>query len=71
MANSIFDQLCGNVVQDKSGIGQLQQAVQNMQRTFTGNPKQEVERLLQSGAMSQAQFNELAQMANQLFPKLH
>ena len=30
------------------------------------NPKQEVERLLQSGAMSQQDFNRLGQMANQM-----
>ena len=34
------------------------------------NPKAEVERLLQSGQMSQAQFNYLRQMANQIIPHL-
>ena len=30
------------------------------------NPRQEVERLLQSGAMSQQDFNKFGQMANQI-----
>ena len=30
------------------------------------NPRQEVERLLQSGAISQQDFNRLGQMANQI-----
>lgn len=33
---------------------------------FTGNPKEQVQQLLQSGRMSQTQFNNLAQTANQL-----
>lgn len=35
--------------------------------TFSGNPEQQVKQLLQSGRMSQEQFNQLAQMANQLY----
>lgn len=34
--------------------------------TFVGNPEQQVRQLLQSGRMSQEQFNQLAQTANQL-----
>jgi ABC-type transporter Mla subunit MlaD len=34
--------------------------------TFTGNPEQQVKQLLSSGRMSQEQFNQLAQTANQL-----
>jgi len=33
---------------------------------FTGDPKEQVQQLLQSGRMSQTQFNNLAQTANQL-----
>lgn len=35
--------------------------------TFSGNPEQQVKQLLQSGRMSQEQFNQLAQTANQLY----
>lgn len=34
--------------------------------TFSGNPEVQVKQLLQSGRMSQEQFNQLAQTANQL-----
>lgn len=34
--------------------------------TFSGNPEQQVKQLLQSGRMSQEQFNQFAQTANQL-----
>jgi len=34
--------------------------------TFSGNPEQQVKQLLQSGRMSQEQFKQFAQTANQL-----
>jgi hypothetical protein len=34
--------------------------------TFSGNLEQQVKQLLQSGRISQEQFNQLAQTANQL-----
>ncbi len=34
--------------------------------TFTGNPEQQVKQLLSSGRMTQEQFNQFAQTANQL-----
>jgi hypothetical protein len=33
---------------------------------FSGNPEAQVKQLMQSGRMSQEQFNQYAQMANQL-----
>ena len=35
-------------------------------QTFQGNPKQQVQQLLNSGRMSQEQFNQLSQMATQI-----
>lgn len=34
--------------------------------TFMGNPEQQVKQLISSGKMSQEQFNQFAQTANQL-----
>ncbi len=34
--------------------------------TFAGNPEQQVKQLISSGRMSQEQFNQFAQTANQL-----
>lgn len=45
---------------------QMMQQFQHFRQTFNGNPKQEVERLLQSGQMTQNQFNQLQQMASQM-----
>ena len=35
--------------------------------TFSGNPEAQVKQMIQNGQMSQEQFNEIAQMANQLY----
>ena len=64
MANPIFNEI-GNK-QANNGISQFINEVKNFQKTFNGNPKQEVQKMLNSGAMSQAQFNQYAQMANQI-----
>ena len=49
-------------------MGQFQQTMQQFQQfraNFQGDPKQEVEKLLQSGKMSQQQLNQLQAMAQQ------
>lgn len=39
--------------------------------TFQGNPQQKVQELLSSGKMTQEQFNQLSQMAQQFRPFIH
>ena len=63
MASPLFDAL-GN--QPQGGFGQMIQQFQQFKNSFNGDPKQQVQNLLNSGKMSQAQFNQLSQMANQL-----
>ena len=49
-------------------MGQFQQLMQQFNQfraTFQGDPKAEVEKLLQSGKMSQQQLNQLQAMAKQ------
>ena len=41
----------------------MMQRFQQFKQTFQGDPKAEVEKLLQSGKMSQQQLNQLQQMA--------
>lgn len=65
MANPLFNQS-----QNNNPFTQIINEAQNLKKTFKGNPRQEVERLLQSGQMSQSQFNQLAQIANQILPFL-
>ena len=42
------------------------QRFQQFQRVFRGNPQEQVQQLLNSGKVSQAQYNQAVQMANQL-----
>ena len=44
----------------------LMQQFNQFRQSFQGDPKQKVQELLDSGRMSQAQFNQFQQMANQL-----
>ena len=54
-----FNQPTNNMVNLLSQFNQFRS-------TFSGNPEQQVKQLLQSGRMSQEQFNQFAQTANQL-----
>ena len=64
MANPLFNALGGQQTVN-NGFSNFMSEFQRLQQTIK-NPKQEVERLLQSGAMSQQTFNSLAQQANQI-----
>ena len=60
MSNPIFQMMGGG---RPSGI---MQRFQQFQQMFRGDPKQQVQQLLNSGRVSQAQYNQAVQMANQL-----
>ncbi len=62
MGNPLFNQFGGH----NNGLLQFINEVNEFQRTFKGDPKQEVQNLLNSGKLSQEQFNQFAQMANQI-----
>ena len=64
MPNPLFDQFGGQQAQN-TGFSNFMADFQRLQQTVK-NPRQEVERLLQSGQMSQQTFNSLAQQANQI-----
>ncbi len=66
MPNPLFNALGGDNL--PGPMGQFQQMMQQFQQfraNFQGDPKKEVEKLLQSGQMSQAQLNQLQAMAQQ------
>lgn len=46
-------------------FAQMMQQFQQFKATFQGDPKAEVEKLLQSGKMTQEQYNQLYTMAQQ------
>ena len=50
----------------KNNMGDFINRFNQFASTVSGNPEQRVRQLLQSGRMSQEQFNQLAQTANQL-----
>ncbi len=64
--NPLFNALGGG--QMPGAMGQFQNLVQQFQQfkqSFHGDPKAEVEKLVQSGKTSQQQLNQLQQMAGQ------
>ncbi len=62
MANPLFNQFGGQQV---NPMQQLVEDAKKLKQTMQ-NPRAEVERLLQTGAMSQQKFNELSQIAQQI-----
>ena len=62
MANPLFFALGG---QQMNPMAQLVADARKLRQTMQ-NPRAEVERLMQTGQMSQAQFNQYAQIAQQI-----
>lgn len=68
MANQLFN-LLGNVSQNNGPIGNMQNLVNQLNQfrnNFRGDPRQQVQELLNSGKMSQSQYNQLSQTATQI-----
>lgn len=63
MANPLFNQY-GNMANNP--FSQLVRDARQFKQTFKGSPKDEVQRLLNSGAMSQQDFNRYSQIAQQV-----
>ena len=62
MANSLFNQFG----KQSNPLEQLAQQAREFRKQFNGNPRQQVEQLLASGRMSQAEFNRYSQIAQQV-----
>ena len=60
MNNPFFGAIGGG-----NGFMQMMQQFQQFKANFQGDPKAEVEKLLQSGRLNQRQLNQLQQMAKQ------
>lgn len=61
MNNPLFQMMGQN-----NGMGGLIQRFQQFRQMFQGDPRQQVQQLLNSGKVSQAQYNQAVQMAQQL-----
>ena len=64
MSNALYNQFG----RQNNPFEQLAQQAREFQKQFNGNPRQEVERLLQTGAMTQNQFNQYSQIVQQMAP---
>ena len=64
MSNPLFNVLGGGVPQGNGPMQMIQQFMQ-FKQNFKGNPKAEVQKMLQSGRISQQQLNQVQQMAGQ------
>ena len=60
MSNPIFTQMQTNPMQ------QIMQRLQQFRKTINGDPRQQVQQLMNSGRISQQQYNQAVQMANQI-----
>lgn len=67
MSNSLFNDFNQNPM---SQMGNFINQFNQFRSTFSGNPEAQVKQMLQSGRMSQEQFQQLSQMANQIMPLL-
>ena len=67
MGNSILSNRQPNVQQGQNNAfnPQMIQQFNQFRKTFNGNPQQAVMNLMRQGMMTNAQFQQLAQMANQ------
>ena len=64
MSNPLFQQMGqGGSMGPMNGF---MQRLQQFQQMFRGDPRQQVQSLLNSGRVSQEQYNRAVQMANQL-----
>ena len=65
MANPLFNAMGGGMP-NLGGIGNILQQFQQFRQMFKGDPRQQVQQLLNSGKISQSQYNQAVQMAQQL-----
>jgi len=63
MSNPIFQQM-GQQLNGHNMSGMMQR-FQQFQQMFRGDPRQQVQQLLNSGKVSQSQYNQAVQMAQQ------
>ena len=63
MANNLFTSM---QMQNANPFQQIINEAKEFKKTFNGNAREEVQKLLNSGAMTQEQFNHYSQIAQQI-----
>lgn len=72
MANPLFDQLGGNTPQhapqqpNDGGFGAMMAQFRQFCQQYKGNPSAEIDQLVKSGKVTQAQVDQARQMASQM-----
>jgi len=61
MSNPLY-----NMMQNQAPMNGLMQRFHQFRQMFRGDPQQQVQQMLNSGRVSQQQYNQAVQMANQL-----
>lgn len=64
MANSLYNDL------HVGGANPLLERIKAFKQTFNGNPQQIIQNMINSGRISQAQINQYAQQANEIYKQL-
>ena len=76
MANHLFDQLGGNQPQRASqqpndgGFGEMMAQFQQFCQQYRGNPSAEIDQLVKTGKVTQAQVDQVRQMAPQMVQQM-
>ena len=66
MANQLFNMLGGNNQGPFANMQGMIQRLNQFRQSFNGDAKQQVQQLLNSGKMTQNQYNQLSQLATQI-----
>ena len=66
MSSTLFNETSNNSLNGLS-FSQFVSNFNTFKSNFQGDPKTQVENLLKSGQMTQEQFQQISQMANQLY----
>ena len=63
--NPLFNAMGGGNMTMPGNIGNIMKQFQQFRQTFQGDPRQTIQQMLNSGKLSQAQYNNAVQMAKQ------
>lgn len=69
MPNPLYKALSGGSSQNNR-MSQFMSEFERFKRSFSGDPRAEIQRLLNSGQMTQEQYNQYSQMANQIISQI-
>lgn len=64
--NPLFNMLGGAMPNGLGNMGNIIQQIQQFKNNFRGDPRQQVQQMLNSGRVTQEQYNQAVQMANML-----